>query len=74
MRLYDRTFSSRLMLGTALYPSPAAMREAIMASGAEIVTFRCAGRRGDREGRAGFLGEIRDLGLAFLPNTAAATP
>ena len=38
MRLYDRTFSSRLMLGTALYPSPAVMRGAIIASGAEIVT------------------------------------
>ncbi|WP_294644126.1 thiazole synthase [uncultured Aureimonas sp.] len=71
MRLYDRTFSSRLMLGTALYPSPAAMREAIMASGAEIVTVSLRREAaGIGKGGPGFWDEIRDLGLAFLPNTA----
>ena len=36
--LYGQTFHSRLLIGSALYPSPAVMREAITESGAEIVT------------------------------------
>src|SRR4029079_574995 len=38
LKLYDQAFSSRLLLGTALYPSPKVMQDAIRASGAEIVT------------------------------------
>lgn len=71
MRLYDRTLTSRLMLGTALYPSPAVMRDAVVASGAEIVTVSLR-REGAGMGQngPGFWDEIRDLGVAFLPNTA----
>ena len=36
--LYGQTFNSRLLIGSALYPSPAIMRDAITESGAEIVT------------------------------------
>ncbi|RIY03349.1 thiazole synthase [Aureimonas flava] len=71
MRLYDRTFASRLMLGTALYPSPAVMRAAIAASGAEIVTVSLRRESaGMRQDGPGFWDEIRDLGVSFLPNTA----
>jgi thiazole synthase len=38
LKFYDKEFSSRLLTGTALYPSPAIMQQAIRASGAEIVT------------------------------------
>ncbi|MBV8697584.1 MAG: thiazole synthase, partial [Bradyrhizobium sp.] len=38
LTFYGKTFTSRLLIGTALYPSPAIMQEAIRASGAEIVT------------------------------------
>ena len=37
-KFYDREFSSRLLIGSALYPSPAIMQGAIRASGANIVT------------------------------------
>ena len=44
-------FSSRLLIGTALYPSPAIMQNAIRASGSQIVTVslrRESRRRQDR--------------------------
>ncbi|TDR94667.1 thiazole synthase [Enterovirga rhinocerotis] len=70
LTLYGQEVSSRLLLGTALYPSPAVMEEAIRASGAEIVTVSL--RRESAGGRAGdaFWRIIRSLGLKVLPNTA----
>lgn len=67
---YGREFSSRLLLGTALYPSPAVMQDAIRASGAGIVTVSL--RRESSGGRTGsaFWSLIRALGVAVLPNTA----
>ncbi|MBV9983674.1 MAG: thiazole synthase, partial [Bradyrhizobium sp.] len=38
LTFYSKQFSSRLLIGTALYPSPAIMQTAIRASGAQIVT------------------------------------
>ena len=67
---YGRQFSSRLLIGTALYPSPAVMQQAIRASGAEIVTVSL--RREAAGGKAGnaFWSLIRELGVTVLPNTA----
>jgi thiazole synthase len=67
---YDSKFSSRLLIGTALYPSPAVMQQAIRASGAEIVTVSV--RRESAGGKTGdaFWSLIRELGVAVLPNTA----
>ena len=61
---------SRLFLGTAQYPSPAILAEAVNASGVEIVTVSL--RREAGEGGAGqaFWSLIRDLGVRVLPNTA----
>ena len=70
LKFYDRPFSSRLLLGTSQYPSPAILAEAVKASGAEIVTVSLR-REGARvkEGQ-GFWRLIRDLGVSVLPNTA----
>jgi len=38
LNFYGKQFSSRLLVGSALYPSPAIMQAAIRASGAGIVT------------------------------------
>lgn len=67
---YGRSFSSRLMIGTALYPSPAVMQAAIRASGAGIVTVSL--RRESAGGKAGgaFWELVRETGAAVLPNTA----
>lgn len=70
LRLYGTTISSRLLLGTAQYPSPAILIDAITASGAEIVTVSL--RRETAGGSTGekFWSLIRALGVRVLPNTA----
>jgi thiazole synthase len=67
---YGEQFSSRLLIGTALYPSPTVMQQAIRASGAELVTVSV--RRETAGGKTGdaFWSLIRELGVAVLPNTA----
>ncbi|ETR78829.1 thiazole synthase [Afipia sp. P52-10] len=67
---YGEQFSSRLLIGTALYPSPAIMQQAIRASGASLVTVSV--RRESAGGKTGdaFWSLIRELGVAVLPNTA----
>jgi thiazole synthase len=67
---YGTELTSRLMLGTAQYPSPAILGEAVKASGAEIVTVSL--RRESGAGRAGqdFWALIQSLGVKVLPNTA----
>lgn len=64
---YGIELQSRLMLGTAGYPSPAVLRQAITASGAGIITvsLRREGQTGD-----GFRQILRDSGCRLLPNTA----
>jgi thiazole synthase len=70
LRFYDVELRSRLLVGTAQYPSPAILGEALAASRAEIVTVSL--RREAGGGRAGesFWGLVRSLGLRVLPNTA----
>ncbi len=70
LKFYDREFTSRLLVGSALYPSPAIMQNAIRASGAEIVTVSL--RRESAGGKTGdaFWSLIRELDVAVLPNTA----
>lgn len=66
---YGTTLGNRLMLGTAGYPSPAILQEAIRAAGVEVVTVSL---RRESTGGAGqdFWALIRDLGVRVLPNTA----
>src|ERR1700750_3170289 len=70
LNFYGKTFSSRLLIGSALYPSPAIMQAAIRASGAEIVTVSL--RREAAGGKTGdaFWSLIRELDVTVLPNTA----
>jgi len=64
---YGVDLTSRLMLGTAQYPSPAVLVEAIEASGAEIITVSLR-----REGAAGaaFRNILSESRCRLLPNTA----
>lgn len=73
MKIYDTVLESRLFLGTALYPSPAIMLEAIEASGAQVITVslrRESASGGSGQGGQGFWSLLRDKGLRVLPNTA----
>ncbi|EJZ20138.1 thiazole synthase, partial [Rhizobium sp. Pop5] len=68
--LYGDQIRSRLLLGTARYPSPAVLTDAVKRSGTEIVTVSL--RRETAGGRNGgaFFDMIRALGVRVLPNTA----
>jgi thiazole synthase len=70
LKLYEAELSSRLLLGTSQYPSPAILMDAIKASQTEIVTVSL--RREMSGGKSGdkFWSLIRSLGLRVLPNTA----
>jgi thiazole synthase len=68
--VYGRKLGSRLLLGTAQYPSPAVLADAVRASGTAAVTVSL--RRETAGGDTGrrFWELIRELGVAVLPNTA----
>ncbi|WP_417771772.1 thiazole synthase [Stappia sp.] len=70
LTFYDTTVESRLLLGTALYPSPAIMAEAIRAGGSDIVTVSLRRESGSSRSGQDFWSFIRDLGVKVLPNTA----
>jgi thiazole synthase len=66
--LGDRTFTSRLIVGTGGFRSLAQMEAALRASGTEIATV--ALRRIDPAARGSIVQTIARLGLFALPNTA----
>ncbi len=74
LTIAGRTFGSRLILGTGKFASPETMRDALAASGTEIVTV--ALRRADLSGRkdpfANILEFIDPQRYLLLPNTSGA--
>lgn len=70
LELYGRRLESRLLIGSALYPSPDVMRDAIRASGAEIVTVALRRQAPEAGGGNSVWDYIRAMDLNLLPNTA----
>jgi thiazole synthase len=68
LRIADREFTSRLIMGTGGAPTLAVLEEALIASGTELTTV--AMRRVDATGGTGVLDLLRRLNIALLPNTA----
>src|SRR3954463_1977005 len=68
MRIHDRDFGSRLVLGTGGFPRLETLAEAIRASGTEMVTV--ALRRIDPAARGSVFDVLDDAGVRVLPNTA----
>ena len=70
LTLYGVALPSRMLIGTAQYPSPHVLASAVEASGAGIVTVSL--RREQARGRMGerFLELVGALGVHVLPNTA----
>jgi thiazole synthase len=68
--LYGEAVSSRFLLGTARYPSPAILAEAIRAARADIVTVSLRREAGASRAGESFWKLVRDLGVRVLPNTA----
>jgi thiazole synthase len=67
---YGVDLSSRLLLGTARYPSPKVLADAIKASGAEVVTVSLRREAGTERSGQSFWSIIRAMGVRVLPNTA----
>ncbi|EGG98603.1 Thiazole biosynthesis protein ThiG [gamma proteobacterium IMCC2047] len=65
-----KTLNSRLFIGSALYPSPAIMQQAIRSSGAEVVTVSLRRQNPGEGGGSSFWQLIKELQLNILPNTA----
>src|ERR1041385_7042635 len=65
-----KSFSSRLMVGTGKYKDFGIMREAIAASGAEIVTVSIRRVEIGAPGHQGILDQMEWSKLQLLPNTA----
>jgi thiazole synthase len=74
LKIADREFTSRLLVGTGKFSSNEIMRDALIASGTEIVTV--ALRRADLSGRhdpfANILDFIDPKRFLLLPNTSGA--
>ncbi|MCV7192580.1 thiazole synthase [Mycolicibacterium brumae] len=68
MVIADRSFGSRLILGTGGATSLAVLEEALVASGTELTTV--AMRRVDAEAGTGVLDLLRRRNITLLPNTA----
>lgn len=70
LKLYGAEISSRLLLGTAQYSSPAILIDAIKASGTEIITVSLRREMAGTKTSDGFWSLLRSLELRVLPNTA----
>lgn len=68
--IYGETLASRLFLGTARYPSPKVMADAVEASGAEVLTVGMRRQAPSEVGGGSIWEHIAGLGRRILPNTA----
>lgn len=70
LHLYGVELTSRLLLGTAQYPSPAILADAVKASRTQVVTVSLRRESGGAQHGETFWRIIRELGVRVLPNTA----
>ena len=71
LTIADKTFHSRLIMGSSLYPNPEIMREALAASGTELVTVSIRRMEIGQQAQGGtVLDYLKADGYELLPNTA----
>lgn len=70
LNIYGTQLDSRMLIGSALYPSLDVMQESIQASGAQVVTLSLSRQNPQANGGANFWEKIKSLDLHLLPNTA----
>ncbi len=68
--LAGQPLQSRLFIGTAQYPSPDIMRQAILASSADVITVSLRRQAAQHQDGKAFWDYVKDLGKTLLPNTA----
>ena len=66
----EREFSSRLLLGTAMYPSREVMLDALKASGTQVATVALRRVKPETDKNENLYKVLRDAGYLILPNTA----
>lgn len=69
-QFYEKEVKSRLMLGTAQYPSPSILADAFRRSGAGIATVSVRREAGGENAGQDFWSLVKDFGVEILPNTA----
>jgi thiazole synthase len=67
---YGESLDSRLLLGTALYPSPEILRRAVEAAKPAVLTVSLRRESGSGGSGQGFWDVVKGLGARILPNTA----
>ena len=67
---YGHELTNRLLLGTAQYPSPSILADAVRASGTEVVTVSLRRESGSDGAGQDFWALMGELGVKVLPNTA----
>ncbi|MBX3248832.1 MAG: thiazole synthase [Myxococcales bacterium] len=70
LRIGEHTFRSRLFTGTGKYPSLDVMRQALAASGSEVVTVAVRRVNLDERGEGSVFDVMAQAGCTVLPNTA----
>ena len=68
--MYGVDVQSRLLLGTAGYPSPTTLAQAVQASRTDVVTVSLRRESSGERAGQGFWSLVRDLDVRVLPNTA----
>jgi len=68
--LYGEPLDSRLLLGTALYPSPDILRRAVEVARPGVLTVSLRRESGSGGAGQGFWEVVKGLGRRILPNTA----
>ena len=70
LELCGKSFESRILLGTARYPSPSKLAEAVRASKTEIATVSLRREAGGSYAGQQFWDLVKSLKVSILPNTA----
>ena len=69
-QVYGAELGSRLFLGTARYPSPQVMADAVRASGVAVLTMGLRRQAPEQLGGSSIWEHVQALGCRLLPNTA----
>ena len=72
LKIANKTFNSRLLLGTGKYPSFEIQKKAVEVSEAEILTFAVRRMNIFEESQPNFLEQLDLAKYTLLPNTAGA--
>ncbi|MDE6772774.1 MAG: thiazole synthase, partial [Muribaculaceae bacterium] len=70
LKIGDKTFSSRLFVGTGKFPSPQIMLDAIVASGSQMITVAMKRVNMMNEASDDMLTHINRDSVQLLPNTS----